>query len=316
LGRPVDDAHLAVDAVSEEAQAARIVSRLIVRAFGRGPTGNDGSVPVYHGGRVDLGLIQSLGPALGTLLGHLAAADADIRGIHDIPFLHLLSDVRARALEQSAAAVRLARHALAAAKLLPSFFGAEGPRSYLLTLTDSSAPVTGGMKVEAFGILTVTDGRISLSDTRPIDSAMGSFASRFEILASQREGFSLVARGWTDLLQATGRRVDGVIALDPVAIATLLQGQTSIRLPGHPDGVEAAIVPAIMRNDVGRFPRPRRHALAVHLLKQAVDVFRNPPDVLQMIKHVSGAAADLHIQMWMTTPSQQQLIEQLGWGGQ
>jgi hypothetical protein len=84
LGRPVNAARHAVDAVREETQATRIIRTLLISLFGDRVTSETGGgtvTPVYGNGRFDLQLIRSLVPNLSSLLLHLQAAYADIRSI-------------------------------------------------------------------------------------------------------------------------------------------------------------------------------------------------------------------------------------------
>src|SRR5439155_20470077 len=98
------------------------------------------------------------------LLLHLEAADADVRNIRSVPFMPFSAGLRTRTLAQSASLIKLTEHAIAGARLLPSFFGAGRAQTYLLVLQDFAAlGVTQGTAV-AYGTLGLDDGVLSLSD--------------------------------------------------------------------------------------------------------------------------------------------------------
>ena len=62
-------------------------------------------------------------------------------------------------------------------------------------------------------------------------------------------------------------------------------------------------------------PVEQRRALAVDLLKESIRLFRNPPDLLDMLSQLARAAAGLHITIWSASDPLEQLVMQVGWDG-
>jgi hypothetical protein len=317
VGRPVNAVRLAADAADQEAQAARIMRGVLVGLFGRNVTvtgGRTGSSPVYRKGRVNLGLVTAIEPQLSALLLHLQAADSDIRSIQSVPFASFVSDLRARALAQSGTLIQLTQHAIAGTRLLPSFFGAGGAQTYLLVLQDFAALNATGGTVVAYGTLTLTDGVMTLSDVD--DGQAGPLAGRLVVATSKSISFEDQARSWNlAFRQATGHRIDGVIGIDPFAIAALLQGQPPIRLPPYPGGISSRNLVSVIEEGLYQLPPRQQHDLAVAILAEAIRLLKDPPDLVRMLHQISGAAANLHVELWVVSPRQQGLIEQIGWNG-
>ncbi|QNN54011.1 DUF4012 domain-containing protein [Nocardioides mesophilus] len=137
-----------------------------------------------------------------------------------------------------------------AAQLLPPMLGAEGPRDYLVLVQNNAEPRALGGIPGAVIKLRADDGRIRLLEQRPASS----FGSTEPVLPLTRAEVALygtqlgrymqnvtatpdfpraahLARAmWR---QGTGRRgIDGVLAIDPVALQGLLRATGPVTLPG------------------------------------------------------------------------------------
>ena len=176
--------------------------------------------------------------------------------------------------------VRQLAAALAYLRAAPSPLGGHGARAYLLVYQDTAdLRATGGF-IGAAGLLLLDHGRLSQIDYETTGSqpgplnlqlpdsrtgpppaplfyyrGLGSFQLRD---ANFWPDFPTSARHIADLYRrATGRTLDGVVAVNPAAIATLLGALGPLAVPGYGEPVTAATV--IGRIEYYTHDRPGAH---------------------------------------------------------
>lgn len=219
-----------------------------------------------RGGQLDLARVSAVGPPLDRVRGALAAADHDAAAA-DAPWL---VDPVARRLDRVRAELAGARPdadlAAETVAVLPSMLGADGPSRWLVAFV---TPVEGRGRtgfMGNFAELTATDGKVDMTrfgragelesgGTRGADRTLDGPADylerwgRFRPAATWRNitmspDFPSVGQVMTQLYpQSGGRKVDGVIAVDPVGLAALMRFTGPIEVPGvgHPlDATNAA----------------------------------------------------------------------------
>jgi len=133
-----------------------------------------------------------------------------------------------------------------AVTLLPSMLGADGPREYLLmSLNNAELRATGGI-AGALAVVKAEDGRISLGELTNA-TALGEFDSPvLELTESEKTLYGdLIGTYMQDVnytpdfarsgelarsmwLERTGEDLDGVIAIDPVALSYILRATGAI----------------------------------------------------------------------------------------
>ncbi|GGK67541.1 hypothetical protein Sme01_09400 [Sphaerisporangium melleum] len=159
-----------------------------------------------------------------------------------------------------------------AAALIPPMLGNDGPRRYFLAFqTNAESRGTGGL-VGAFGILSADHGRTRVTQlaanndlpgsTRPVIDHGRAFRTRYgegplEVLSVSNLSphFPYAAKTWTAMWQANGGpRLDGAIAVDPVALSYLLGLIGPVTLPGGEKVTAANVVDLTERAAYARYP--------------------------------------------------------------
>ncbi len=164
-----------------------------------------------------------------------------------------LADARATGMQYAERLEQAAGTLDLATRLTPSMMGADGPRRYLLVVQNpAESRATGGI-IGAFGLLTVTDGRLELTDISgngrlpggPTQAAPAmKLPPELESLYAAAEPtqvwananltphYPTVGSFYTALYQAgTGVHVDGTISIDPTTLAYLLSATRPAVLP-------------------------------------------------------------------------------------
>lgn len=182
--------------------------------------------------------------------------------------------------------------AAAAAALAPPMLGADGPRHYFVAFqTNAEARGTGGL-VGVFALVTADHGALHLDSLHsdgdlplfpaPVvdlgpDFAQqwgATYATRLVVNANVSPHFPDAAAIWTAMWQQhTGQRVDGVVGLDPQALANLLAAVGPVRLPDGGQVSADNVVALTERDAYARFAGdvPGRKAYLSDLARAVFD---------------------------------------------
>jgi hypothetical protein len=230
-------------------------------------------------------------------------------------------DHQVRAAIQKLQPARDAAAPMAAlARYLPAAVGENGPRTYLLLFTNPDELRPAGGFVGSFGVITVDRGAPSLIDVRGEQDLDGRYRVRFPIpaalgarLSFPNNSLDIGDAGWDPdfrssatlseqmLGSATGRTVDGTIAIDPYAMAALLRITGPVDVPQY--GTLTADnffsrVNQIVNVEAG--PSSGKKALPVISAAIVKHLFTTPIDAWpQMMATAGDAARGRHVQLYL-----------------
>jgi hypothetical protein len=343
FGRPMTAIREEVAAAQQWAQAATTVRDIVSDLLGpkalRGSAGAaeaGAGAPVFNNGVVNVKLLSALPARLQTLVGYLETADAHIRAIPSIPFYHRLTGVKAKALAESTQDLALARNALSASRLLPSFLGADRPKRYFLALQNNADLRGTGGAVLAYAFLVIDHGKLNLTESGRIgdlDDKIGGVnvhvpgpvywyishahvAPRLANGANYSPNLSLVGQAWSNMIEKiTGKPIDGAIALDPVAVATAM-GNRKVHIRSYPSPISAANAVKVIENQQYTLPKEEQAAFPGELIGKAWAIFRNPQPFVKTIQQLGEALREKHIQIWSANEQQRSLLAKLRWSGE
>ncbi|MGA2521742.1 MAG: DUF4012 domain-containing protein [Acidimicrobiales bacterium] len=225
----------------------------------------------YHKGQIDLTRIGTMLAPAKVLAASLENATGRLDSVRS-PWL--VGPVRAslvtfdQKLDQAEASARLA---ITAIPVLPGLLGADGPQHYFVAfVSPSEARGLDGI-IGAYGELTASDGHISLVASGPdqsLDSALpsdgGALTGLSEYLARYggfdpgryfqdvtfSPDFPTVANVIAQLYpQAGGEHIDGVLMIDPYALARLLSITGPVKVPGLPEPLSSANAADVLLKD-------------------------------------------------------------------
>jgi hypothetical protein len=236
-----------------------------------------GTVPVaaleFEDGRIDLDLVVAAAGPLGELAEMLATVDHRLAGADGgwvlPPFSTHLHELRAAVDE----ALPDARTAAAVAEAAPGLLGGDGLRRYLVLFTTPAETRGLGGFVGSWAELTALNGKVSLARSGRIqelrDASPGASRSLTSTVDGQRDqrmveyldryrirrpwdalqdvtlspDLPTVAEAWRQLYpQVGGQELDGVMVLDPIALAALMEltGPVTLDAGVTIDSAEAA----------------------------------------------------------------------------
>jgi hypothetical protein len=342
FGRPMHTVHWGAVAAGQDAVAAGELRDLIRDTLGESALQGgklSGSPPIYQGGVVNLSLVRSLVPRLEAIRSQLQAAEASVRRIPGmgLPFVDSkIHHSKRKAITQSDDVVALLGKAIAGAKLLPSFLGADGPRSFLLAIQNNVDQRATGGSVLGYAIVRFQNGEMKLLEgggikpldlsrtgprfplPAPVEWYINYFDVPFRIKngANYSPDFPLVGQSWAKFVEnARNIRVDGAIALDPYAIAAALTGEGTMKVPAYPGVVDASNLVDVTEYKQYFLSREAQKILPQQLVMGAFKVLEHPSNLMDMVRGLGDSVSARHIQVWARSPQEERLLHQLGWDG-
>lgn len=201
------------------------------------------------GGHLNLSALRGVAPRLEQASRTASQVRADVDDLPDGTWLPATDRARTELARQLDRIAPLTHDAAAAARLMPSMLGADGPRRYLAVFENTAeARGTGGLP-GAFAVLKADRGRLGFeyfgNDTElseahadvelgaEFDALYGPNApTRTWVNSNMSPHFPYAARIWAAAWQRhSGQSVDGAFGLDPGAVSGLLAASGPARMP-------------------------------------------------------------------------------------
>lgn len=314
-------------------QIANVVEGLATDVLG--PSAEVGSVlapdQLLAGGRLDVKALSAEEPKLSALSETALRLDAEAQSIAEPGYISVLADARTQLQDQTHELTSLLHNTTLAARIAPSFMGVDGPRSYFMGFqTNAEARGTGGL-LGGFGVLRFVDGEPSVDDLganteldkafTPIDLGPEfeknyGFSNPFTDYrnSNQSAHFPYAAQIWQSMwAQQTGMTVDGVIALDPIALSYILGAVGSITMPDGEVVTADNVVELTESTAYVRFPEDQAarkqylQDIANQVVRKVTGDIKSPRKLLDAL---GRAVSERRIAVWSSNPEEQALIEQ------
>jgi hypothetical protein len=290
-------------------------------------------------GGLDLGRIAAAAPELQRADASVAAAVADISRLPARTWFGAADSARTDVLTQVQRLAHTVHSADLAAQLVPPMLGIDGPHSYFVAFqNEAEARGTGGLP-GAFAIVVVGHGTVTFtkfgSDAELSGvSATVNLGSDYEAMyagantttkfsnSNLSPNFPYAAQIWASMWQKrSGRSVDGVIAVDPTALAYVLDVDGPARLA---DGtmVSGTNVVALTQSTLyAKYPAlsqvtQRRDYLLGIARAVSVKIAAQHGDATPLIKALSRAAGERRLLVWSASSRLESMLGQSSVGGE
>ncbi|MCR5977815.1 DUF4012 domain-containing protein [Gordonia jinghuaiqii] len=223
------------------------------------------------GNTVNLELLRDAQPALQSVAEKSAAVAEQVSSINP-SWLGVVADAKTQLADQVDAADSTVQATNIAAQLVPSMLGSTGPRNYFMAFqTPSEARGTGGL-VGGFAVLRAADGRVTIpelganSEFRDPATPTINLGPEYDAIYSYYKPYTDFRNGnlsadFTDAAQIwianwraqTGQRLDGAIALDPIALKYVLEVVGTVTLPDGEKITADNVVPITLSTAYQRY---------------------------------------------------------------
>lgn len=284
------------------------------------------------GNRVDLQLLRIEEPRLRKIAESAALLDRQAQEIAAPAYIGFVRDARVQIQGQVSRLEQLLGSVALAARLAPSMMGADGPRSYLMAFqTNAEARGTGGL-VGAFAVLRFDNGapaldslttNLELQDAKAAINLGPEFDKAYEWTrpyldfrnSNLSPHFPYPAQIWRSMWQEkSGMAVDGVIAIDPVALSYLLAAVGPVTMPDGEVINAENVVELTQATVYRRFPEAKdQEARKEYLQSIAREIARKAtegvPAPQALLEALGKAVGEGRISVWVANPADQELLE-------
>jgi hypothetical protein len=332
---------LLLPGVGQQARALEVLSRAgtnLTEAASVAARSADVQSLRVHDGQLDLDRVRAMATPLETVTKALdSAGSAASRASSPwlIPPVANKLNVFDQAVSDATFDAGTASQAIA---VLPDLLGGNGPRQYFVVFATPSESRDLGGFMGAYGVLTATNGKLSLSKTGRVRDLNNENTNRAltdpSVFPDRFKAFDL-AHYWQDVTgtsdfptvaeavrqlwpQSGGQQLDGVIYLDPYTLAALMQLTGPVTVPGYPTPLTADTAATfLLRDQYVLFPDDNRHEFLVDASRT---VFKKlTSGALPMPKKVADtlapAVAERRLMLHSFHPDEQALFERLGMAG-
>ncbi|QNK80983.1 DUF4012 domain-containing protein [Nakamurella sp. PAMC28650] len=290
-------------------------------------------------GVIDLAPMVAAAPALAAADAAVASSQQRMAAIDRGPLVGPVSrgvdDLQTKLAglgRTTAAAVRISR-------LAPTMLGHNGARTYLVVFQNLAEPRATGGLFGSYALLKVDDGKLSIGPQGSGSRDLGTFAPPLTMPASLPSAlygnlpatyatdanltpdFPTAAALLAQMYQIRNHlRIDGVLALDPVALSYLLVGAEPIPIGHGLELTSANITRTLLSTAYALYPRasdgPRREAFLDSAAERAFLAVTNIRTSAKTVLRGLVKASDQHrLLLWSANRTEQTDIEATGVAG-
>lgn len=282
-------------------------------------------------GRVNVAELRAQAPELAKISAAATRLDHDAQAIQNPHYVSTLENARSQVQTQTGDVARLVNYTSIAANIAPSMLGADGPRTYFMAFqTNAEARGTGGL-LGGFGLVRFDDGKPSVDELGPNSELNKSFTPidlgpEYEEQygytrpttdfrnSNQSAHFPYAAQIWKSMWkQQSGMDVDGVIALDPIALSYILGATGPVTMPDGEVITKDNVVELTESTAYIRYPDDQAarkaylQGIAIEVVKKLTGPLKSPQEVLRALGH---GVSEHRVSVWSSSPDIQKQLEE------
>lgn len=325
-----------LDALRQVSLAVNSLSTDVIPALDDIAQTLDPSALAPKDGAVDLAPIVAIAPELQRADAAVQNARTQLGQIDPAQVVTPVGEAVGALQTKLDAAADLTEPAARIARLLPDALGADDTRTYLVVFQNLAEPRATGGIFGSYAVLTADRGKVSISDQGParamrlFDPPVGSLTDEQQRMygsdpatypadVNLTPDFPTAAGLFIDMYQARGGgAVDGVVAIDPVALSYLLDGSPPLDVDGEAldaDNFVATVLSTVYKKFDDADHDPRDAFLAQATAAAFAQVMSGAADPQAVVAGVRKAAAERRLLLFSTNDAVQADIATTGLGG-
>jgi len=295
-----------------------------------------GTKGLFHNSQFDLPAIGRASQQAREIGAELATARQLLTRVHGGLFEGGVTSARARALEQIDSVDGEIRSLVDLFSALPDFAGAHGPRTYLVVILNPAEERFVGGAPLGIAALRFTRGRLDIVNAGHTSDLTGAnTATSWRPVPGDPWLPKLDGKVVTSIVNADvdpdfrisgeelsrayeaqfGTTVDGVIALDPQALADLLVAVGPIHAVGYGTLTSRNLVPVLIGASYRKFDPALRHRLDNLVMSTMVSELARGGHLLSKFRALAVAAPGRHLQLYFRDPALETLVLDHHMGG-
>lgn len=285
---------------------------------------DDGSLAPVDG-HLDLAALAEAQPAVAAADAGFAAAAEELRGVSGSGLIPAVDDAVDRVRELVRSGGDPVAAAADATRLLPAMLGDDGPRDYLLLVQNNAELRAAGGIPGAVAVVHAEGGTLTIGPAStafsfpapvapltPAESVLfGPGFARYLQNTTMTPDFARTAELAREMWrQRTGVTVDGVISVDPGALAQVLEATGPIVLPDGTRLESDTAVATLLSDTYRRFARPAdQDAFFASAAGAVFDrVVAGGYSARHLVAALAEATAERRVLIWAARPEEEQVI--------
>lgn len=287
-------------------------------------------------GTVDLAPIVAIAPQLQQADATVQAARGRLQAIDRATVVAPVGDAIGSLQAKLDSAADLTEPAARAARLLPAALGSDGARTYLVVFQNLAEPRATGGIFGSYAVVTADHGAVSIVDQGPARDLQYFSPPVSQLSYDQRRlygpelvtfpadvnltpDFPTAAQLFVEMYRARGGgTVDGVLAVDPVALSYLLKGAPALTVDGvsiDAGNVVATLLSTAYQQFDDANQEPRDQFLASATAAAFGQVMSGAADPAAVVAGLRKAAAERRLLYYSARPDEQGDLAATGLSG-
>lgn len=293
------------------------------------------SRPLLSAGTVDVARLRALQPEVRAASAAADRAAAQAAATPGTLLPGPVARLRRQLVDRTGQLAQTLTAARTAVDLAPAMLGADGPRRYFLAVQNNAETRGTGGLVGAYAVLRADGGKITRervgtnqdfrNPTAPVVDLGREFSARYDsqgvrqywLSSNLTPDWPSAAAIMAGLWQAQGGgKIDGVLGIDPVAMADVLTATGPAQV--GPRTIDAGnVVDFVMRDEYAEFnvmsdENAQRKAVLALLAGALYDkLAAGGTSSSALLQALSRAGGSGHLQLWSAVPAEQQRIAPL-----
>ena len=275
-------------------------------------------------GRINLPAVAALAAPLEKMSGALDGAAKQVDQLDPDQLIGPLANVTRNVQDQLDALAATARGGATVARLVPPMLGQDGPRKYLLVVQNNAEIRSTGGLPGSLQILKADNGKLTLGEQRSVDD--------FDVLTQPalpltEEEKALYGDNLGENIRDTnltpdfpraaalmsalhtrsfGSDVDGVIAIDPVVLASVLKATGPVTVAGE-KFTSHNVVSKLLNDVYLRFPTRKQQDLYFDAVARGIfdTLVNRKVEPLKVLRELGASAAQRRLLVWSAHPEEQ-----------
>ncbi|WP_415803391.1 DUF4012 domain-containing protein [Isoptericola cucumis] len=279
-------------------------------------------------GRLDLEPLRQVAPTVVDADRDLASAQETVTAIDDTLLPQVddaVAQVGARLAEVRSTTATAAR----AAELVPAMLGAQEERRYLVLVQSNAEPRALGGIPGSLIQLRADDGELVIEDQRaasslgvfdesvlPLDDSesalFGDKLARFAQNVTMTPDFPRAAELAREMWrERTGVTVDGVLSMDPVALADVLAADGPLQVPDGDELAGEQLARYLLHDVYVRHPEPDdQDEVFADVTQEAFErVMAGEGDTARLMDALAGSAREGRVMLWSADGAEQAQLD-------